>query len=87
MHKQIISSAERCYSAHSPVIAVATDSLIDKFDFIPNIKKIRLPRVDNIHFTPYVSVIPFQILSLRLAQKKGYNVDCPRNLAKCITTR
>jgi len=32
-----------------------------------------------------LTVIPFQLLSLFIAEKSGRNVDCPRNLAKSVT--
>ena len=33
-----------------------------------------------------LNVVPLQLLSYHLAVKKGLNVDCPRNLAKSVTT-
>lgn len=33
-----------------------------------------------------LSVIPIQLLSYHIAVMKGHNVDCPRNLAKSVTT-
>ena len=33
-----------------------------------------------------LSIIPIQLLSYHIAVLKGYNVDCPRNLAKSVTT-
>ena len=32
-----------------------------------------------------MSVIPLQLLSYHMACAKGYDVDCPRNLAKSVT--
>jgi glucosamine--fructose-6-phosphate aminotransferase (isomerizing) len=32
-----------------------------------------------------LTIIPLQLLSLHLAQKRGFDVDCPRNLAKSVT--
>ncbi|XP_060926774.1 glutamine--fructose-6-phosphate aminotransferase [isomerizing] 1 [Limanda limanda] len=32
-----------------------------------------------------LSVIPLQLLSFHLAQRRGFDVDCPRNLAKSVT--
>lgn len=36
-------------------------------------------------YSNIVSVVVFQLLALKLAQSKGYNVDKPRNLAKVVT--
>lgn len=33
-----------------------------------------------------LSIIPIQLLSYHIAVMKGHNVDCPRNLAKSVTT-
>lgn len=33
-----------------------------------------------------LSIIPIQLLSYHIAVLKGYDVDCPRNLAKSVTT-
>ena len=35
---------------------------------------------------PLLNVIPLQLLSYHMAVIKGLNVDCPRNLAKSVTT-
>ena len=32
-----------------------------------------------------LSVIPLQLLSYHIATLKGFDVDCPRNLAKSVT--
>lgn len=32
-----------------------------------------------------LTVIPMQLLSFHIAVLRGYNVDCPRNLAKSVT--
>lgn len=34
-----------------------------------------------------VNVIPFQLLAYHMALKRGNDVDCPRNLAKSVTTQ
>lgn len=39
----------------------------------------------NEYFKPIFSIIPFQFLSYHIAQKRGYNPDMPRNLAKSVT--
>eukprot|EP00117_Sycon_ciliatum_P000817 scpid80310/ scgid6729/ Glucosamine--fructose-6-phosphate aminotransferase [isomerizing] 2; D-fructose-6-phosphate amidotransferase 2; Glutamine:fructose 6 phosphate amidotransferase 2; Hexosephosphate aminotransferase 2 len=35
--------------------------------------------------TGILTVIPLQLLSFHLARARGYDVDCPRNLAKSVT--
>ena len=34
---------------------------------------------------PILAAIPLQLFSLYMAQRKGYNIDKPRNLAKSVT--
>ena len=45
---------------------------------------IRLPLVAE-EYSYFISVVIFQLLALKLAESKGYNVDKPRNLAKVVT--
>jgi len=47
-------------------------------------KKIEIPKtVDCLQ--GLISVIPLQLLSFHIAVLRGYDVDCPRNLAKSVT--
>jgi len=46
---------------------------------------IKAPK-DIIDFPP-LSVVPFQLLTLKLAKRKAINIDRPRNLAKAVTVR
>lgn len=36
---------------------------------------------------PPLSIVPFQLLTQNLANKKQINIDRPRNLAKAVTVR
>lgn len=45
---------------------------------------IEIPEVDD-HLIPLLGVIPFQLLSYRIAVMRDCNVDQPRNLAKSVT--
>ncbi len=47
-------------------------------------QEIVLPEMPE-EYSNIVSVAVFQLLALKLAQSKGYNVDKPRNLAKVVT--
>ena len=46
---------------------------------------IKTPK-EVINFAP-LSVVPFQLLTLKIAKRKAINVDRPRNLAKAVTVR
>lgn len=39
------------------------------------------------YLTPFLSIIPLQMLALKTSQRFGYNVDKPRNLAKSVTVK
>ncbi len=45
---------------------------------------ILLPETEEL-LSPFTGVIPMQLLAYYVAQKKGYDVDKPRNLAKSVT--
>lgn len=45
---------------------------------------IRIPKVSEL-IEPFVQVIPLQLLSYHIADKRGCDVDQPRNLAKSVT--
>lgn len=46
---------------------------------------IKMPQ-EAINFPP-LSVVPFQLLTLKIAKRKAINIDRPRNLAKAVTVR
>tara|TARA_Y100001938_G_scaffold49459_1_gene68844 strand:+ start:167 stop:2032 length:1866 start_codon:yes stop_codon:yes gene_type:complete len=46
--------------------------------------EINMPKSKE-YISPILSVIPLQLFSMYLAQKKAYNVDRPRHLAKSVT--
>jgi glucosamine--fructose-6-phosphate aminotransferase (isomerizing) len=65
---------------HVVVIAQQGQSLPkDCYDYL-----IEIPRAEE-YISPILSVIPLQLFSMYLAQKKNYNVDRPRHLAKSVT--
>ena len=45
---------------------------------------IEIPNCDEL-IAPIIANIPLQLLSYYIANKKGCNVDQPRNLAKSVT--
>ncbi|KAI6168423.1 hypothetical protein EDD17DRAFT_621781 [Pisolithus thermaeus] len=49
------------------------------------VKTIRVPRTVDV-LQGLLNIIPLQLLSYHLAVKNGFDVDCPRNLAKSVTT-
>ncbi|MDQ1237211.1 MAG: glutamine--fructose-6-phosphate transaminase (isomerizing) [Wigglesworthia glossinidia] len=54
------------------------------FSSYSNIKKIRLPFVENISI-PLAYIVPMQLLAYYVGLEKNVDVDHPRNLAKTVT--
>lgn len=81
LHEKILSNIEEVKARCGRVIAI-TDcpaSLKDKADDL-----ISVPPIHPM-FSPFVNVIPLQLLAYHTAVLKGCNVDQPRNLAKSVT--
>ena len=51
----------------------------DCYDYL-----IEIPQAEE-YLSPILSAIPLQLFSMYFAQKKNYNVDRPRHLAKSVT--
>jgi glucosamine--fructose-6-phosphate aminotransferase (isomerizing) len=64
------------------VVAVATDgdhelaSQVDHVLYIPDVPEL---------LTPFLTVVPLQLLAYYVAVQRGCDVDQPRNLAKSVT--
>ncbi|MBN1865277.1 MAG: SIS domain-containing protein, partial [Victivallales bacterium] len=79
---KIVSNMQECRARKSPVIAVATDgdqSIDGHADDI-----IRVPAASKF-ITPIVSVLALQLFAYHVANKRGCEIDQPRNLAKSVT--
>uniref|UniRef100_A0A8P4GFG6 glutamine--fructose-6-phosphate transaminase (isomerizing) n=1 Tax=Dicentrarchus labrax TaxID=13489 RepID=A0A8P4GFG6_DICLA len=79
----------KCQNALQQVVARQGRPIVicdkDDYETIKNSSRnIKVPRcVDCLQGV--LSVIPLQLLSFHLAVLRGYDVDCPRNLAKSVT--
>ncbi|XP_068616905.1 glutamine--fructose-6-phosphate aminotransferase [isomerizing] 1 [Brachionichthys hirsutus] len=79
----------KCQNALQQVVARQGRPIVicdkDDYETIQNSSRhIRVPRcVDCLQ--GILSVVPLQLLSFHLAVLRGYDVDCPRNLAKSVT--
>jgi len=79
----------KCLNAYQQVAARGGNPLIICNEDDPEMtelghKTIKIPRtVDCLQ--GILSVIPLQLLSFHIAVLRGYDVDCPRNLAKSVT--
>ncbi len=82
LYEKMISQIEQAKARGGIVVAVATegDTVIQsKADHV-----IYVPECPYL-LSPVVAVIPLQLLAYHIAQRRGADVDQPRNLAKSVT--
>ncbi|ODS39605.1 MAG: glutamine--fructose-6-phosphate aminotransferase [Candidatus Altiarchaeales archaeon WOR_SM1_86-2] len=82
VYEKVISNIEEVKARKGVVIAVATEGdkeISKKADHV-----IYIPKTEEI-LTPFLSVIPLQLLAYHIGVKRGCDVDKPRNLAKSVT--
>ena len=77
-----ISNMKELKARECTVVAVTQkgqDLPKDCYDYL-----IEIPQAEE-YLSPILSAIPLQLFSMYFAQKKNYNVDRPRHLAKSVT--
>jgi len=82
VYKKMRSNMEEVRARAGVVIAIATDGddeITGKADEI-----IRIPAVEEL-LSPVLAVVPLQLLAYHIADRRGNDVDQPRNLAKAVT--
>ncbi len=82
VYKKIRSNMEEVRARAGVVIAIATDGddeITGKADEV-----IRIPAVEEL-LSPVLAVVPLQLLAYHIADRRGNDVDQPRNLAKAVT--
>jgi len=82
VYEKMVSNIEEICARKGKVITVATEGDKGIKSFTKEI--IYIPRIDEI-FSPFVTVVPLQLLAYYIALKRGCDVDQPRNLAKSVT--
>ncbi|MCS7206634.1 MAG: glutamine--fructose-6-phosphate transaminase (isomerizing) [Dehalococcoidia bacterium] len=82
LYPKMLSNIAEVRARGSPVIAIGTQgdtALAQKVEhFLP------IPPVPEL-LTPFVAVVPLQLLAYYIAVRRGCDVDQPRNLAKSVT--
>lgn len=81
-YQKIISNIEEVKSRKGKIISVVfkgDQEVRNISDYV-----IEVPETDEM-FSPFVSIIPLQLLAYHVAVLRGCNVDQPRNLAKSVT--
>ena len=82
VYKKIRSNMEEVRARAGVLIALANDDddeITGKADDV-----IRIPRTDEL-LSPVLAVVPLQLLAYHIADRRGNDVDQPRNLAKAVT--
>jgi glucosamine--fructose-6-phosphate aminotransferase (isomerizing) len=82
VYKKMRSNMEEVRARAGVVIALATDGdeeVVGKADEI-----IWIPGVEEL-LSPVLAVVPLQLLAYHIADRRGNDVDQPRNLAKAVT--
>jgi glutamine---fructose-6-phosphate transaminase (isomerizing) len=82
LHDKVISNLQevRARGAKTIVLAEEDDDEVSPYADV----MIRLPKVSTL-LQPLVATVPLQMFACELANRKGHDVDQPRNLAKSVT--
>ncbi|MCF7791662.1 MAG: glutamine--fructose-6-phosphate transaminase (isomerizing) [Victivallales bacterium] len=79
---KVIGNIQECRARKSPVIAVATEGDEEIKEYVEDI--IRVPKTSK-YIAPILTVIALQLFAYYIADKRGRDIDKPRNLAKSVT--
>ncbi|MDO8506677.1 MAG: glutamine--fructose-6-phosphate transaminase (isomerizing) [Candidatus Limnocylindria bacterium] len=82
LYKKMLSNIQEVRARAGVVIALATDGDEEIAQHADEI--IRIPAT-NEFLSPALAVVPLQLLAYHIADKRGNDVDQPRNLAKAVT--
>ena len=81
-YEKIVSNLEEVLSRKGRVLSVGFEG--DKLLKEKSETFIGIPEVEE-DFTPFLTVVPLQLLAYHIADQLGLDVDQPRNLAKTVT--
>ncbi len=82
IEEKVLSNLSEAKARESRIIAVANpgdDAVLEIADVI-----LRVPQTHHL-IAPIVNVVPLQLFAYHVADRKGCDVDQPRNLAKTVT--
>ncbi len=82
VYKKMVSNIQEVRARAGIVIALATDGDEDITAYADEV--IRIPATNEL-LSPALAVVPLQLLAYHIADKRGNDVDQPRNLAKAVT--
>ncbi|HEY8861977.1 MAG TPA: glutamine--fructose-6-phosphate transaminase (isomerizing) [Candidatus Limnocylindria bacterium] len=82
VYKKMLSNIQEVRARAGVVIALATDGDLEIVEHADEI--IRIPATNEL-LSPALAVVPLQLLAYHVADRRGNDVDQPRNLAKAVT--
>jgi len=82
VYKKMLSNIQEVRARAGVVIALATDGDEEITQHADEV--IRIPATNEL-LSPALAVVPLQLLAYHIADKRGNDVDQPRNLAKAVT--
>ncbi|MEK7862267.1 MAG: glutamine--fructose-6-phosphate aminotransferase, partial [Chloroflexota bacterium] len=82
VYKKMLSNIQEVRARAGVVIALATDG--DEEITAHADEVIRIPATNEL-LSPALAVVPLQLLAYHIADRRGNDVDQPRNLAKAVT--
>ena len=82
MYKKMLSSIQEVRARAGVVIALAHDDDTEIARHADEV--IRIPRTNEL-LSPALAIVPLQLLAYHVSDRRGNDVDQPRNLAKSVT--
>ena len=83
VYLKVCSNIQEIKARRGKIIAIADEGdeeIKNKVDHV-----IYVPKVSE-ELSPIVNIIPLQLLAYYIAELRGCEIDCPKNLAKSVTT-
>ncbi len=82
VYKKMLANIQEVRARAGTVIALATDGDDEIAQYADEV--IWIPRTNEL-ISPALAVVPLQLLAYHIADRRGNDVDQPRNLAKAVT--
>ncbi len=82
VYKKMVSNIQEVRARAGVVIALATDGDDEIAQHADEV--VRIPATNEL-LSPALAVVPLQLLAYHIADRRGNDVDQPRNLAKAVT--
>lgn len=81
-YEKMVSNIREIKARNGKVIAIGTEGDNELPEICDDL--IEIPASDEL-FTPFLTLVPCQLLAYYIAREKGCEIDQPRNLAKSVT--